>query len=392
MISFPTFDDFRQHARAILVPIERRRKRYLLYFVLCTALALFIASLTIPGYIKGLLGIFSITFLFFYLILAPLSGYRKRVKQFGRYRWGQGGLKQPYRLEYSLKHDLYTGLLSAFGDFKFVSSGNIPLVLLGKSCILPPFDRVIAEDYIVGVLNDMTVKMTEASLVRVREGGKLSFFKGLLILIDVSESRVKLRRHFSGHTVLAQHESGYIKQQFTQCTGKTPESWTPMNGLECYTDAPEESRQLLQPDLVKPLADIYEIIRNLKRQTEHVDTKIFYSLNGLYDLVKSQVIDRFALSPLPVEQRYESEYGANTPGLTKRDSLSEDISAANDGFRAEFFADKILISLPYAHDLFEPNSIFESPLSEEDIRLVYALMDVLQKITERVDEAVCKND
>lgn len=390
MISFPTFDDFRQHARTILVPIERRRKRYLLYFVLCTTLALFIASLTIPGYIKGALGIFSITFLFFYLVLAPLSGYRKRVKQFGGYRFGQGGLKQPYRLEYSLKHDLYTGLLSAFGDFKFVSSGNIPLVLLGKSCILPPFDRVIAEDYIVGVLNDMTIKMTEASLVRVREGGKLSFFKGLLILIDVSESRVKLRRHFSGHTVLAQHDNGYIKQQFLKTTGKTPQSWTPMSGLECYTDVPEESHQLLQADLVKPLSDIYEIIRHLKRQTEHIDTKIFYSLNVLYDLVKSQLIDRFAHNPLPAEQAYDKEFGEKGIDFTKGDPISEDVSAANNGFRAEFFEDKILISLPYSHDLFEPNSIFESPLNEEDIRLVYALMDVLQKITERVDEAVCK--
>lgn len=377
MMFFPTFDDFRQHANTILIPIEKRRKRYLVYFVLCTALALFIASLTIPGYIKGLLGVFSICFLFFYLVLAPLSGYRRRVKRFG-----------PHRLEYSLKHDLYTNLLSAFGEFKFVSSGNIPLPLLDKTSILPSFDRVIAEDYTIGILNDMTIKMTEASLIRIREGGKISFFNGLLILIDTSESRIKLRRNFSGRTILARSDAGQLRADAARKFPEVSQSWVPLSGYECLTSSPDESRQLLTSDLVKSLADIHEIILNLKRQAEHIDTMIIHSLNALYDMAKGGLLDRVSLKPLPVEQDYDKRRGENLD-LTKRDPLSHDMDAANQGLRAEFFEDKILIALPYPHDLFEPNSIFESPLSEEDVRIVYALMDLLLKITLKTDEVLC---
>lgn len=378
MIFFPTFDDFRQHARTILIPIEKRRKRYLMYFILCTALALFIASLTIPGHIKGLLGIFSVTFLFFYLVLAPLSGYRRRIKRFG-----------PHRLEYSLKHDLYTNLLSAFGEFKFVSSGNIPLPLLGKTSILPAFDRVIAEDYTVGVLNDMTIKMTEASLVRMREGGKISFFNGLLILVDTSESRVRLRRNFNGRTVLVKNDSSQLRQSIASSFPDVSNFWVPLSGYECLTSDLNESKQLLSQDVVKALAEIHEIILNLKRQSEHVDTMIIHSLNTLYDLVKGQLIDRVSPNPLPAEQAYDKQYGEKGIDLTKHDTISHDMDSANQGLRVEFFEDKILIALPYPHDLFEPNSIFESPLSEEDIRIVYALMDILQKITQKTDEVLC---
>lgn len=379
MIFFPTFDDFRQHAKTILIPIERRRKRYLIYFILCTALALFIAALTVPGYIKGFIGIFSVSFLFFYLILAPLSGYRRRIKRFG-----------PHRLEYSLKHDLYTSLLSAFGEFKFVSSGNIPLPLLGRTCILPAFDRVIAEDYTVGVLNDMTLKMTEASLVRMREGGKLSFFNGLLILIDTSESRVRLRRHFTGRTVLTRNDSSQIRQNVAKVDPNVSHSWIPLSGFEVLSSAPDEAKKLLTPDIVRSLAEIHEIILNLKRQTEHVDTKIFYSLNVLYDLVKGGMIDRLSLNPLPAEKAYEHQYGEKGIDLTKHDTISKEVDSANQGLRAEFFDDKILITLPYPHDLFEPNSIFEQPLNEEDIRIIYALMDVLQKLTHVADDVICE--
>ena len=52
----------------------------------------------------------------------------------------------------------------------------------------------------------------------------------------------------------------------------------------------------------------------------------------------------------------------------------------------EFYDDKILITIPCKHDLFETNSLFEPAINEEDVKILYNLMQMIEGTTGIIKE------
>ncbi|MGE0755157.1 MAG: hypothetical protein AB7L92_08375, partial [Alphaproteobacteria bacterium] len=58
--------------------------------------------------------------------------------------------------------------------------------------------------------------------------------------------------------------------------------------------------------------------------------------------------------------------------------------------QCSFFDDKVLISLPTSGNLFEPDSLFNPPLTQEDIQLSYNIMSTISGIVQTTVESLPK--
>lgn len=302
-----------------------------------------------------------------FLILWPIFSYRGNNKAAGLVPRG-----------YSFKDYVYSHLLKYFGDFQFAPEGGLLARDIGRATIIPHHHVHTAEDYIQGILHDCTVKIAETEIAKSADKERVQVFKGLMIVIDICDSRVKLRGNFEGTTVLiadAQKDINEIASRYTSYQKFHLDGPGFEEKFEAFTTNPEEANKLLSPDLIQTLLALQDHVTNLKEQQQHWDDKVVHAAQAMLDHIKPP-----SLRKSPAEKAYDEIHDTGLD-LTKENSISPAPQYINRHVQAEFYGDKVLITLPFKHDLFEPNSLFEPAIHDEDRMLLFTLMQGVEQIT-----------
>lgn len=381
MSQFRSFVEFQHHFRSIAIEFEyhRQRCKNYAYLGILVALILFALVLFVPdSWGTSILLLLPLLPVILFCIFWPVMMYRGNNARAGlaaskltdnQYEaldtLSEPGLLKPLEKKFgkhgdahrhSLKDAIYSRLTEFFGDFHFAPSGGIPLSDIRNASILPAYDHFVTEDYILGSMNEMTVKMSEARLMRVVNGKKLAVFHGVMVLIDICETSEKLRGNFSGRTVVIS-DSRKEQQEIVQKYGELKRYLLPTGELEqqyeAYTSDEKEAAGLITQELFTHVNALYEKLLCAQMQIEHWDAKLEKLINRLLGRTK-----------------------ATTP-----DAIVYDNTAINERVQVEFYDDKVLITVPCPYDLFEPNSIFEPALVGEDADILYEIMRVVHDLS-----------
>lgn len=377
-----SWDEFNTEFKKLCAALERRRKRYLLFFF--TAIAAVACAL----------------FLIFQYSASPESvkalghGYFQSLVIFGSIAWvllpafyyrgvnSTAGLRPSVTKRFSLKDDIYSKLFHLFGPIEFAPRGGVSLAEVTESVILPRNRLYMPEDYITGQLNDVRIELCEAELAQVVDRKRVALFQGLLLVCDISNPHLKVRKGFSGRTIVINKE----RRETIIPTGKRdgmkkaalPEKYEVP--LECYTSNPAEAATVLTPALLEELTAFETFLAGLTMQVEHWDNKLAYAISALYDYSADKADRVVGNTELPSEKAYREAMGTDLD-LTKIDPISTNPASLNRNIEIEMYKDKFIVTLPCPHDLFEPNSLFEPALNDEDAQLTYRLMQFLQNVT-----------
>ncbi len=392
-----TWDAFNKEFSTLLASLEERRKRYLNFFYLGTGVAILFlfAAFAYPSIILGGIlaafhmpatvktgDIFSLIFFALFcsafLIFTPIYHYRGTNRS--------AALKTFRFHRFSLKDEAYSKLFKLFGSFEFAPRGGISLVETRHSTLFPEHQLYLPEDFIVGRLNDIVVKLCEANIAKVEHRERISVFKGLLIVCDISEIDVKLRSNFRGRTVLIYDPQKTVKKIAAQYHSMQrfllPEKFEPV--LEGYTTDLAEAQTIITNELLECLDAFAVQVQQLKEQIDHWDDKLAYAAAETYDYSKDKLVSSNS-SRLPSEIAYDNENETDLD-VTKADKISEEITSLNKHFELEFYEDKFVVTIPCKFDLFETNSIFEPALNNEDAQLLYRLMQTLDQVTRHLNQ------
>lgn len=294
-----------------------------------------------------------------FLVLQPIFSYRGRNKAAGMNPRG-----------YALKDYVYSHLIKFFGDFEFAPQGGMLAHDIQHATILPPHYVHTAEDYITGVLHGCTVKIAETELAHVEQKEHVALFKGLLILIDICDSRVQLRGTFSGRTVLIADAQKNVQEITSKYAGYEPFPLAdaPLEErFEAYTTHPEEAQKVLSASFMATLLKLQDHLSHLRVQRQHLDDKLAHAVDAVLDSIKIPFTGK-----LPAEQEHDTLHDI-TLNVTKANAISTDSRYINQHVQAEFYDDKVLITIPFKQDLFETNSLFEPALCDEDRVLLYSI-------------------
>lgn len=373
-----SWDEFNTEFKTLCLALEHRRKGYLIFFfaaIIAVAYALY-AIFQNPDSSENTkkLGHGA------YLVLVILGSLAWALLPIFSYRGvnSTAGLKPTKFKRFSLKDDIYSKLFHLFGPIEFAPRGGVSLAEVYESVLLPQHRLYMPEDYVTGQLNEVKIDLCEAELAAVKDRKRVALFKGLLLVCDISNPNLKLRKGFSGRTIVINK----ARKETIIPTGKRdgmkpfalPEKFA--QTFECYTSAPAEATTVLTPALLEELMSFTTFLDGLAQQVEHWDNKLAYAANALFD----SFTDKFTGAELEAEKAYNESMGTNLD-LTKADPISNSPSALNRNIEIEMYKDKFIVTLPCRHDLFEPNSLFEHALNNEDAQVTYKLMQMLQNVT-----------
>lgn len=278
-----------------------------------------------------------------YIGLRPIFKYR-------RHRMVLGDFEVPV----SIKAGTFSRIFGFFGDFIYQREGGISAYDFKPSGIIPDYDEYISEDWLTGVYHDVKIEIGECTLVNKTR--KEALFHGLMVLLDITETQIRLGRPFDGHTiVIGKQEEGGQKTPDTHSMVSVPlpSPALQLDGkLEAFSTHPEEAQEVLQETLLNELIGLQRTLQDCTIEANHWDDRILRFFEQLH-----------------VKKNYP---------------MAEGYEGINETIQCAFYGDKVLITIPYSHDLFEPNSIFEKPLHREDIDISWALMQVVQVAVDSV--------
>jgi hypothetical protein len=396
-----TRDVFDKEFSAVLASLEFRRKRYLNLFYIGAGISLLLVfvSLAVVFSIVSIRtsDIFSIIFFALFcssfLLLTPIYSYRGSNKS--------AALKTFSSHRFSLKDEAYSNLFKLFGSFEFAPRGGVSLVEINRSTLFSEEQLYLSEDFVVGQLNDVAVKLCEANIAKIEHRKRISIFKGLLIVLDISDIKVKLRGDFVGRTALIYDPQKTLKKITDKYDSlqkfPLPEKFESV--LEGYTSDIGEANSIITSELLENIDAFARKIQGLKWQVEHWDDKLAYAVAETYDYSKDKLMSvsdevmsaSVTLTAEPEQSKLPSDVVYDKKNevaldITKADKISNEISSLNNHFELEFYEDKFVVTIPCKFDLFETNSIFEPALNSEDADILYALMQTLDKVTQHLNQ------
>ena len=336
-----SYDDFLASVVPIQERLETRRKRFLQSLKTTVIGALLLLAAVFLWNWK--FALVASPFLIYFAVY-PIYSYRvAKISLAGNLWW---------KFE-RLDEVAFNQLLAFFGNFLFREKAYIPIQDLKKSGILPEFDVYECEDVITGEYADVKVQIGEGRLIRSTHAAPESVFRGLLILIDICNTNIKLRAPFSGKTVVIS-DSGKFNTFFVELYKSYSNFPLPSENLErefeAYCTVPNEAKQLLTIEFLGAIKNLHTLVNQVQLQHQHFDAKATEILQ---------------------DQASKSRYISHT-------------KAINESVQCAFYDDKMLVSVPYPHDLFEPDSIFDKPLNDEDMKLLYMIMTTTFTLVEHV--------
>ncbi len=387
-----SMEGFAEHARTILHRFEQRRVEFLgkLKFrgiIACILLFTFplwyslLARWDYLGEGFSSVGLFIVHVLAAIVIIIgivafavrPLFRYRYDTLKLGATVPGGSGVVQQ---AIDMKSQLFTQLLSYFGDFNMFSDRKLSLKSFRAAPNMPDFDDCTSEDYTRGQVGGVTVEMSEVELLAQRNSHVQNVFRGIFIILDINDPNVVLRGKFAGKTVAIfgrKSGSDFITSKYDGYKRVTLDS-SVTQFVEAYTTDTPEAERLLTADIVRHIIKLSQAIGAAKNQKRSVDDKVAYALDriagGACDVMAvaaSTLIHWFKTGSFKtLSQRHKPEKAEHTK--------ADDAGAYNAYVQCAFYEDKFLLSIPCEQNLFEPDSVFYPPLTEEDIKLVYEMM------------------
>lgn len=394
--SIPDYNTFKAHFDVVAARLAARQRSYHTFFwvTLCVvgiALALVVSNARpILEFIAELVDMLlwsvdpkavSAAEVYALVVFAAYLSVLAIAYPLRKYRGSNSGAGVVPR-EYALKDEAYSEIFKGLGKFEYAPSGGVPEAFLKYSQALPVFQKAFMEDYVSGVLQDTKIYLSEANLVEIKNKSRHSVFRGLMLVIDISESTIKLRKEFSGHTVLIadKHKTLPFEKEKYKDYQRVDLADVNLEGMfEAYTTSKEDAQRILKPELLTLIVALNEKLQKSSKQHEHFDNKLFHGFESFAYNFSDRALGIFSPGKLPMEIEYEALYG-ETLDVTKSDPKSDVPNAIIDCPHLEAYRDKIYFYIPYAHDLYETDSLFSPPLNDEDAELVYALMTTVDKL------------
>ena len=315
---------FERHVGQYAGKFEERRRRYFTRFCLHLLISLAALSGMLLGraHIPDFRASYALaTAAGMAFTLWPVFAYARRTRSIG----GVVALK------ISMKEFVFSHIFRFFGALEFKGQGGVSPQALRQAPLFPEFSGLRVEDYIAGDFRGVRLEMSEAELL---DRGA-SLFKGIVILLDISDSGGVLRAPFAGNTVLVQDEAKHlerIKERFPEYRHVPLPSAEHERRFEALSTAPEEAGALLTGPFLDAL--------------------------------------------LGVSRSLRAASAGGAPGEFAQ-VLSRDLHCS-------LYRDKALITVPYGHNLFESGDLFKPALVEEDKNLVFNLMEALAEIARHV--------
>jgi hypothetical protein len=385
-----TYEEFSLYCKNIEQVIEQRRKSYALRFKAFVVIAALLIPLIVISVMIGLISNYSNDTIYMYVftgLFLELVFIRMAMLQFIRYKIDFKRFSfQRFAAEKDsiLKDIIFSEFLKFFGDFKFKLKNKISLNDISKSGIIPDSDNYSGEDLITGEIHQSKIEICEAKFTNLVAGKPIDFFNGLLVLIDVCNPDIKLRGGFNGHTVLItdQHKHENILQgRFSELSRLKLADSELESEFELFTNNEDEARKILPNALLKELKDLAEYLASVKEQKEHIEDKLMYGFERA--LLSTSGFLKAILSRLPGRENKDLNLRDFNEvfDLTKHNAISDEVISINSCLQVAAYKDKFLITIPYSHDLFEPNSLFSAPMIEEDKQILFRIMNLVDTVT-----------
>ncbi len=386
-------DAFERHVSRYTGKFEERRRYFLMrfYLHLLIALGALVLMLLLSQHIPN----FRLTYIAATLIglsftLWPLFAYRRRTESID-------GIVE---LKVSLKEFVFSNIFNFFGDLEFKRKEGISLQALERAPLLPEYNVLHMEDRTAGQFAGVDLEMSEVELLDNENGQKVRLFKGMFIILDISEIDTALREPFSGKTILLQDKVKHLEKfkekysEYKPVPLPTPEY---EERFEAVSTAPDEAGKLLTIPFLDTLSHLAATLTKVKQQITHRDDIFIRKLYKICGWFGSIVISLlvgipYMLANLLLRRGYVSPWMGDITDPVKYAEIKKSADTPLDDFmlalaqdiHCSFYDDKVFISVPYDHDLFEPNSLFEPALVEEDKDLIFNLMEALAEIANSV--------
>lgn len=324
------------------------------------------------------------------------------------YKHQQDESPEGHKSKITLKEITFKKAFQFFGDFNLDPAGGIAGSSLQGSNILPPYDKIYSEDLITGSYKNIRIEMCEAEMAVTQGLPKpFSVFKGMLVVLTLPAGA-----RFQGQTVVIQDENKDIAAVQKNLAGMERID-LPTDEFEIHYEAlttnKAEATRLINEGFMETMVGLFRTLRNTSVQVTHTDDKIVHSLEyfkktALEAFKNPQPAIKFVkaklqnlpelMRELPQKMHDFSEktkqLQARLQGKESADSepvaitLPDGVYSINNSVQCSFYGDKVLLTIPYDNDLFEPNSVFEHAFEAEDITLTYAMMLAIFRLADQV--------
>jgi len=387
------FEKFKAHCQKFEQELEKRRAAFKLWFKFGAALFLTLLVLVIAALIniKTISRFDSQGLVITVLVLSLFWSFWFGASRLAKYKSGrkfalvEGG-GHNINKQYSLKQEIFSNFLSFLGDFKFKVDATIPLYDIEPSTLIPNNDQYISHDYIEGIVNKTRVKIAETQLVKILNGKPYDFFEGLFILIDFSESDIKLRAELSGQSVLIDDkkktDSWFQKRYKHFEIFKLPTTELESK-FEAYTTNKEETGRIFSEKMLNSLTGFSKFLNSLDMPVHEWDDDLLYKFESYINRASDDLWALIShIGDLVTFSSYrKSGYLDSVFDPTKLNEMSDDARAINSSIQCSAYKNKFFITIPYRRDLFEINSLFRKPVSDDERKFIFELIKLIDTVT-----------
>lgn len=295
------------------------------------------------------------------------------------------------KIRVTLKEITFKKAFQFFGDFNLDPEGGISGGALQGSRILPPYDEIYTEDFITGSHNGVKIELCEAELSASHNLPRpFSVFKGMLVMLTLPGNM-----QFSGQTVIIQDENKDVAalqqnlagmQRIDLPTAEFEEHY------EALTTNQSEAMRLISEQFMETMVGLFRTLRNTSVQVTHTDDKIVAVIKMLKKTALATLKNprhlqkQFKKLPYHIE-RIKGMVEAKRNGekyVEPEVQMPEGMYNINNSVQCSFYGNKVLLTIPYDNDLFEPNSVFEHAFEAEDITLTYAMMLAIFRLADQI--------
>ena len=394
---------YQAHARAIAERFELRRAQFMRLFKIRVGIAALLL-LTFPWWfgfisawdlqheniisamgqtlINGFAAAILIGFIIIYAMM-PIFRYRNHTVQFGSVIPGVDGVASQH---VSLKSEIFSQLMHFFGNFTLHNERKLSLNRFHNAPHMPEFDEFVSEDYIEGQMSGVKVEMTEARLQIRTHKDHVSIFNGLMVIMDINNTNLELRGTFHADTVIIAdrgHEMDYVASKYKNHRRLILPDSAYEHRFETFSTDESEAKSLVSSELLRSLLKLSDAVKSPTQQSLSLDEIVANKVTGFLrcsaDGLSFVCVRLLLWLQTGSFQLRAVRHAAAAPFHT-----ADDAKALNQYVHCAFFDDKIVVTVPYSHDLFQPDSLFKPPLNDEDIHMTFQLMSAISGIIDSV--------
>jgi hypothetical protein len=272
---------------------------------------------------------------------------------------------------FSLKDTLFSNIIRFFGTWDYAPDAKILGQKLNGSIIFPQYDQLEAEDLFHATASGCTAWIGEVTAIRLLHRVRHTAFHGLVMVVDISDTQLALRAPFTGHSVLLTdaNKTAAFAERFASYARVPLPTHALEEAFELFSTHPHEAAKLVSAPLLEQLVRVHHVLQHATQQHQHVESALSY---GVQSLFKQEATTRGLAD-------FEKAMLAKLD-ISKQNPPSADAMLYQQSVQIEWMDERCIITLPYMHDLFEPNSMFSPPLVAEDAEILWQTVHALHAV------------